>query len=93
MPFSLPLRSSGAANPAPAPTDADVPVAVKITQADNVPKIISIRLSKIGLLEHKTNDPLVWKVAVEFALAPLRIKAIINSDIERPSEDHPRYDR
>lgn len=64
MPYSLPIRGSndgsqsrGAPNPAPADADVDDHVNVEITQADTMPEIMSMKMSKIGLLEHNTNNP------------------------------------
>lgn len=77
--------------PNPATTDIN-DHEVEVTQADDVPEIMLTKMPKFGLLEHDTN-PRAWTIVVEYALAPLRLKKIIDSNVARPSSDHPKYDR
>lgn len=101
----LPIRgnhgsqSRGPPNPAPADINdrsnsgqIDDPV-VEITQADTVPEIMSMKMSKVSLLKHNTNNPRAWSVVVRLALVPLRLQYIIDSNVPRPDPNHPLYNR
>lgn len=62
-------------------------------QGQNLPDIASAMIQKVRALEHDSKNPRGWTILIKFALAPLRLEHVIDSNIPRPTEGHPKYER